>query len=92
MTPEDLHHLRAIGRAAGGLAEIRGAHNHRAYDGEMFYILTAEVVAAVRRAPGDAQRLPGTNLDGRAVNPPGKNALDAIEDLLVGVVLVGRRR
>jgi hypothetical protein len=42
-------------------------------------------------ASGDAQRLPGTNLDGRAVNRPGKDALDTVEDILVGVVLVGRR-
>src|SRR5512139_3050000 len=99
MTPEDVHHLRAVGRAAAGgtdyfgsFAEVRGAHYRRGYDGELFHILAAEVVEAVYRTSGNAQRLPGTNLDGRAVDRPGQDALDAVEDLLVGVVLVGRRR
>jgi hypothetical protein len=99
MTSEDVHHLRAVGRAAdggtdyfGSFAEVRGAHDRRGYDGKLFHILAAKVIEAVHRASGDAQRLPGTNLDGRAVNRPGKNALDTVEDLLVGVVLVGWRR
>lgn len=77
MTPEDLHYLRAVGRAAAGgtdyfgsFAEIRGAHYRRGYDGELFHILAAEVVEAVHRASGDAQRLSGTHLDGRAVRLP----------------------
>src|SRR5512139_1459943 len=86
MTPEDLHHLRAVGRATtgggvdyfGGFAEVRGAHYRRGYDGELFHILSAEVVETVHRAPGDAQRLPRTNLDGSAVNRPGKDALDTV--------------
>src|SRR5450756_242966 len=85
MTAEDVHHFRAIGRAAGGsvdyfggLAEVRGPHDRRGYDGELFHVLVAKIVEAVHRAPGDAQRLPGTNLDGRAVNRPGKDALDTI--------------
>src|SRR6266566_2634070 len=99
MTAEDVHHFRAIGRAAGGggddfggFSEVRGAHYRRGYDGELFHILVAEIIEAVHRASGDAQRLPGTNLDGRAVNRPGKDTLDTVEDLLVGVVLVSRRR
>src|SRR5512141_2403753 len=99
MTPEDLRHLRAVGRAAGGgidyfgsLAEVRGAHYRGGYDGELFHILAAEVVEAVHRASGDAKCLSGTNLDGLAINRPCKDALDAVEGLLVGVVLVGRRR
>src|SRR5207249_2250765 len=99
MTPEDVHHLRAVGRAAGSgtddfgsFAEVRGAHHRRGYDGELFHILAAEVVEAVHRASGDAQCLPGTDLDGRAVNRPREDALDAVKDLLVGVVLVGWRR
>ena len=96
MTPEDLRHLRAVGRPANRstngfsrLAEIRRTHDRRADDTELFHILAAEVVEAVHRAPGDAQRLPGANLDGRAVNRPGQNTLNAIQDLLVGVVFVG---
>jgi hypothetical protein len=46
----------------------------------------------VHGAAGDAQRLPGADRDGCAVDRPGEDALDAVEDLLVGVVLVGRRR
>ena len=99
MTPEDVHHLRAVGRAAAGgtdyfgsFAEVCGAHYRRGYNGELFHILAAEVIEAVHCASGDAQRLPGTNLDGRAVNRPGKDALDTVEYLLVGVVLVGWRR
>jgi hypothetical protein len=95
MTAEDVHHLRAIGRAAGGgtdyfgsFAEVRGAHYCRGYNGELLHILAAEVIETVHRASGDAQHLPGTNLDGRAVNRPSKDALDAVEDLLVGVVLM----
>jgi hypothetical protein len=99
MTAEDVYHFRAIGRASGGIgdyfsgfSEVRGAHYRRGYDGELFHILVAEIIEAVHRASGDAQRLPGTNLNGRAVNRPGKDALNTVEDLLVGVVLVGRRR
>src|SRR5215471_5977999 len=98
MTAEDVHHFRAIRWATGGsvdyfggLAEVCGPHDRRGYDGELFHILVAEIVEAVHRASGDAQRLPGTNLDERAVNRPGKDALDTIDDLLVGIVLVGRR-
>src|SRR5215472_16956766 len=99
MTAEDLHHFRAIRWATGGsvdyfggLAEVCGPHDRRGYDGELFHILVAEIVEAVHRASGDAQCLPGTNLDGRAVNRPGKDALDSVEDFLIGIVLVGRRR
>jgi len=99
MTAKNVHHFRAIGRAAaggvdyfGGLAEVRGPHNRRGYDGELFHILVSEIIEAVHRASRDAECLPGTNLDGRAVNRPGKDALNTVEDLLVGVVLVGRRR
>src|SRR6266567_2449870 len=99
MTAEEINHFRAIGRAAtgggdyfGGFSEVRGAHYRRGYDGELFHILVAEIIKAVHRATGDAQRLPGTNLDGRAVDRPGKDALDTVEDLLVGIVLVGGRR
>jgi hypothetical protein len=72
MTPEDLNHLRAIDRAAGGgtdyfgsFAEVRGAHYRRAYDGELFHILAAEVIEAVHRSSGDAQRLPGNSGEAR---------------------------
>jgi hypothetical protein len=99
MPPEDVHDLRAGGRPAGGgtdyfgsFAEVRGAHYRSGYLGELFHILPAEVIEAVHRASGDAQRLPGTNVDGHAVNRPGKDALNTVEDLLVGVVLVGRGR
>src|SRR5438045_2459777 len=34
----------------------------------------------------------GTDLDGRAVNRPGKDTVEAVEDLPVGIILVGRRR
>jgi hypothetical protein len=61
MTPEDVHHLRAVGRAAasgtddfGRLAEVRGTHYRRGYDGELLHILAAEVVEAMDRASGDA--------------------------------------
>jgi len=97
MTAEDINHFRAIGRAAGGgdyfggFSEVCGAHYRRGYDGELFHILVAEIIEAVHRASGDAQRLPGTNLDGRAVNRPGKDALNTVEYLLVGIVLVGWR-
>jgi len=99
MTPEDLHHFRAIGRPAGGgtdyfgsFTEVRWAHYRRGYDGELFRIIAAEVIESVHRTSGDAQRLPGANLDRRSVNGPGKDALDAVENLLVSIVLVGRCR
>jgi hypothetical protein len=86
MTAKDVHHFRAIGRAAagcvdyfGGLAEVRGPHNRRGYDGELFHILVSKIIEAVHRGPRDAQRLPGTNLNGRAVNRPGKDALNTVE-------------
>src|SRR5579864_881654 len=74
-----------------GLSEVRGAHHRGRYDGELLRIFVAEIFEAVHRASRDAQRLPGINLDGRAVNRPGKDALDTVEDFLVGIVLVGRR-
>jgi hypothetical protein len=99
MTAEDVHHFFAIRRAAGSVidyhscfTEVRGAHYRRGYDGELFHILAAEIIEAVHRASWNAQRLSGANLDGRAVNRPGKDAFDTIKDLLVGIVLVGRRR
>lgn len=61
VAPEDLRHLLAIGGAAAGgadhfgsFAEVCGAHHRRSYDGELLYILAAEVVEAVYRASGDA--------------------------------------
>ena len=72
-------------------AEICGTHYRRGYDGELFRVLAAEVIKAVHHASGDAQHLTGADLDGRAVNRPGQDALDTVENLLVGVVLVGRR-
>ena len=64
MTAEDINHFRAIGRAAGGggdyfggFSEVCGAHYRRGYDGELFHILVAEIIEAVHRASGDAQRL-----------------------------------
>src|SRR5437667_9027531 len=98
MAAEDVHHFCAIRRAAGGgvdyfggLSEVRRAHYRRGYDSELFHILVAQIIEAVYGASRNAQRLPGTNVDGRAVNRPGKDALDTVENLLVGIVLVGRR-
>jgi hypothetical protein len=61
MTAEDVHHFRAIGRAArsgvdyfGGFSEVRGAPLSQGYDGELFRILVAEIIEAVYRASGDA--------------------------------------
>jgi len=99
MTAEDVHHLRTVGRTAGGgsdhfssFAEICRPHYRWGYEGELFHILAAEVMEAVHCASGYAQRLPGANCDGRPLNRPGKDALDTVEDFLVGVILVGRRR
>ena len=98
MPPEDLRHLLRVGRAARGadqfsrFAEVRRAHDCRGYDGELLGILSAEVIEAVHRASWDEQRLPRPHLDGRAVNRPGQDALDTVDDLLVGVVLVSGRR
>src|SRR3974390_2194907 len=70
MTPEDIRHLRAVRRAARGgaddfgrLTEILGAHDRRADDRELLHRLAAEVIEAMRCAPRDAQRLPGTHFD-----------------------------
>src|SRR5438132_418605 len=41
---------------------------------------------------GDTQCLPRTNLDRRAINRPGQDALDTVDNLLIGIVLVGRGR
>jgi len=99
MTLEDLRHLCAVGRTTtggtdhfSGFAEVRGSHDRRGYEDELFHILVAKVIEAMHRTSRDAQRLPGTNLDGRAFNCPGKNSLDTVKNLLVGVVLVGRSR
>jgi hypothetical protein len=70
MTAEDVHHLRTVGRAAGGgndhfssFAEICRAHYRWGYEGELFHILAAEVIEAVHCASGYAQRLPGSVRD-----------------------------
>lgn len=96
---EDVHHFRAVGWAAGGgtdyfgsLTEERGAHYRRGYKGELFRIMVAEVIEAMHRTAGDTQCLPGANLDWRSVNRPSDDVLDAVEDLLVGIILVGWSR
>ena len=98
MTPEDLRHLGAIGRATGGgidyfrsLPEVCGAHYRRGYDSELFYILVTEIIKAVQRASRDTKRLPGTDVDWRAVNRPGQDTLDTVEDFFVGDIPVGWR-
>ena len=48
--------------------------------------------AAVRQSRVDQVPVAGTDLDRPAVNCPGEDALDTVENLLVGVVLVGRCR
>jgi hypothetical protein len=60
MTAEDVHHFRAIGRAAGGggdyfggFSEVRGTHERRGDHGELFRILVAEVIEAVQEVYGD---------------------------------------
>jgi len=60
----------------GRFTEVRGTHDRRGDDAELFRLLAAEVIEAVRRAAGDAQRLAGTHLDGCAVHRPGQDALD----------------
>jgi hypothetical protein len=99
MPPEDIHHLRTVGRAAlgstdyfGSFAEVSRTHYRGGYDDELFYIFAAEVIEAVNRASADTDRLPRANLDGCAVNRPGKDTLDTVDDLLVSVIPVGRRR
>jgi len=100
VTPEDFCYFLAGGRAAAAsgadqfssFAEVRGADDRRGYDGKLLHILTAEVIEAVHRASGDAQRLPRPHLDGSAVNRPSQDALDTVKDLLVAVVLVRGRR
>ncbi len=81
MAAKNIRHFHAIGRAAtgpgdyfSGFAEVRRAHDRGGYDAKLFHILGAEVVEAVHRASGDAQRLPRTNMDGRVVYRPGKHA------------------
>src|SRR5262249_44577934 len=92
-----IYHLLAVRRTScggvdylGSLSEICWTHDRWGYDGELFHILGTEIIEAVHRAAWDTQRLPRTNLDGPAVNRPGKHTLDAIENLLIGVILVGR--
>jgi len=95
MTPEDIIHVRAIRRAAAGGAEhfsgfteVRGPHYRGAYHGELFRVYVPQVIEAVHRALGDAQSLPGANLDRSAINSPRKYTLDTVENLFVGVITV----
>jgi len=99
MTPEDLDHLPDVGRTTGSgayyfssLTEVGGAHNRRAYGDKLFRILAAEVIEAVHRASLYAERLAWTDGDGFAINRPGHDTFNAVENLLVSIVLVGRRR
>ena len=98
MTSEDVRHFSAVGHSAGGssitdyfgsFAELCGGHDGRRYDRELFHTLAAEIIEAVHRPAGDAQSLARPNFDGRAFNRPGKDALDTVEGLLVGIILVG---
>ena len=90
MTPENFHHPRVVRWSTGGgvdyfgsFAEVPGAHYRRGYDDELFHILGAEVVEAVRRASGNAQCLSGTNLDWLAIYRPSEDAVDTVESLFI---------
>jgi hypothetical protein len=99
MPPKYFCHLLAVWWATsrsvdyfGRLAKVCRSHDRRTDNDELLRIPTAKVVKAVYRAPRYAQRLARANLDGDAVNSPCKYTLYAIEDFLIGVIFVGRRR
>lgn len=98
MSPKYIHHLLAVRWTApggadyfGGFAEISRPHDRRRYEGELLRVLAAEIIEAVYGAARNAKRLSWPNLDGRAVNRPCEDAFDTIDNLLVSVILVGRR-
>src|SRR5579864_2022706 len=66
MTAEDVHHLRTVGRAAGGgndhfssFAEICRAHYRWGYEGDLFHILAAEVIERCTAPRGMHSACPG---------------------------------
>jgi hypothetical protein len=59
--PEDFYHLRAVWwtiacstKYLSSFPEIGRSHYSRGYDGELFYIVEAEVIEAVNRPTGNA--------------------------------------
>ena len=77
VTSEDARYLGAVGRTTSRgpdylrrLTEVCGAHDRRAYDGELSGICAAKVIEPMNGTSRNAQRLAGTDLDRRVVNGP----------------------
>jgi hypothetical protein len=94
MTPENVHHLRSVGWTAASsrnycssFTEVLWPHNCWRYKDQLFHILASEVIEAVHRATGNAQRLPGADLNGGSVNRPSQDAFNPVKGLLIGFVL-----
>src|SRR5271167_598761 len=78
MTAEDVHHFCAIGRPAGGggeyfsgFSEVRGAHYRRAYNGELYHILSLANCYSAHDSLGFPVLLPFCDAQsGRSFHPP----------------------
>src|SRR5436305_4031978 len=94
----DLAELRWIGRTAAtrrqhlmDLGEVVGTHDPGGRDRQELRVLSASVLESVDGAPGDAEGIADTDLDGAAVNGPRGDTLEPVDRLLKRIVAVGGR-
>ena len=98
MSAHDLAQRGEIGRAAGcgvedgrHLAEVVRAEDAGGDDRECLRVDIAGVVELVDGATGNAERLARADVDRRALDRPGQDALESVDRLLVAVVAVSGR-
>ena len=75
--------------SSASVARVRGSHDRRRYDGELFHILAAQIVEAVNRTARNTKSLAGTNLDGPPLNGPREDSFDTVENFFLSIVFVG---
>src|SRR4051794_41614150 len=77
-----------IGEHSGDLAEVVGAEHSRRDDRKRLRVQVAAVIEMMDRAARYAQRLTRSHLDGRVLDRPRGNALEAVDRLFEAVVAV----
>ncbi len=97
MAAHNFRHERKVGRSVAGgihrrldLAEIGGTEKSWRRYHQHLRVFSSEVVEPVNGSPGDAQRLPRSDLDCLTVDCPRQNAAQAVNRFLESIMTVGR--